>query len=180
MLAAEAHLLGRILQRHLDLVGARRGSATGEISRTKPSARMSGLLSSDTTISAGSSPARPSKAASAMAKTASLSSGRARLNDHLADIHHLAGLRRHAGDDAVEVGLQLGIGELILGQIQGGLGRFELGLGRAQVLEDGIVVGAGRRAAREQLTQTPSALAASTSTASAAATSASADVRLLR
>jgi hypothetical protein len=41
-----------------------------------------------------------------------------KLRDRLADGHHLSGLDACRRDDAVSVGLELGVGQLVAGQIE--------------------------------------------------------------
>ena len=58
----------------------------------------------------------------------------------------LAGLGVHGCDDAVKIGGEVGIAELVLGETQGGVGGVEFGLGGAQIFQRGIVIGQrGRR-----------------------------------
>ena len=82
------------------------GSATGEISRTTPSAVMPGLLSSDdddlVALVAGAGLVW--KADFGDGEHGVLVVGPRQAHDHLADVDDLAGLGTDRRDDAVEVG----------------------------------------------------------------------------
>ena len=61
------------------------------------------------------------------------------LHHHLAGIDILACFRADGGDHAVEIGLELGVVELVAGEIEIGLGSLEPRLGGLQVLQRGVV-----------------------------------------
>ena len=88
-------------------------------------------------------------AVSAMLNTASLSSGRAsRTTTGRRDILPRFGADR--GDDAVELGLQLGVVELVAGQVESGPGGGKLGLGGAQIAQRDVVVRLRRAAVLQE------------------------------
>jgi hypothetical protein len=71
-----------------------------------------------------------------------LVAGPRQANDHLPGVDDLPRFRARCGDDAVEFGDQIGVAELVLGQVARSLGRIDFGFGGAQVLDGGIVGGA--------------------------------------
>ena len=73
------------------------------------------------------------------------------LHHHLASVDILTGLRTDGGDHAVEVGLELGVAELVSGQVEIGLGRGAPGLGGAQIAQCGVVGRLRREAVLQKL-----------------------------
>ena len=94
-LHAEAHLRRRVLQRDLDLVGARRRIGDRRDLAHHALGRDAGIAQQrDDDLGLLVGRCRLAKADSAMAKTASFSSGSRQPHDHLADIDDLARPRR--------------------------------------------------------------------------------------
>ena len=66
-------------------------------------------------------------------------------------MHVLARFGADGGDHAVEIGLELGVAELVAGQVEIGLGGGEPGLGGAQIAQRGVVGRLRRPAVLQEL-----------------------------
>ena len=72
-------------------------------------------------------------------------------HDHLAGLHHLAGLGTGFGDHALGVGVELGEADLVSCEPDLSLGRLDLGAGGLPPLPGTLIDGAGREAALLEL-----------------------------
>ena len=88
-----------------------------------------------------------------MLNTASLSVGWASLTTIWPALTFWPGFGADGGDHAVEIGFELGVFELVVGQVEVGLGGSQLGFGGAQIAQRGVVVGLRRPAVLQQFSR---------------------------
>ena len=75
---------------------------------------------------------------------------RAKLEDHLSSLNHFSGFCAARSDDARGIRHQLGVAEIVLGDLELGLSVIDLSLRRTHRLEGRIVIGPGGEALPEQ------------------------------
>ena len=124
-LRAEPHLLGRRPSASPSpdrCASSDRRSARSRAPRRRR--RSSGWLSSETASSGRSLDPSVAEHGFGDRKHRVLLVRRGELDDHLAAADHLAGLGADGGDDAVELGVQLGVAQLVPRKLQRRLGRI--------------------------------------------------------
>ena len=127
-------------------------SATGEISRTMPLMRSSGLDSGQTMTSGCSLlDVAIREGGLGDVEDGVLVTRSGELHDHLAGIDVLTRLGADGGDHTVELGLELRVAELVAGQVEIGLGRSEPSLGGTQIAQHRVVGRLWRPAVRQEL-----------------------------
>ena len=146
---AQPHLGRRLGQAHLDLEGAGRRVGLGRHlahAAHGPDARILGQ--EDLDLGVGRRGAEHLRR-HVEHRVAAVLAGEP--HDHLAGLHHLAGLGTGLGDHALGVGVQLGEADLVAGEPDLRLGRLDLGAGGLPPLPGALVDRAGGEAALLEL-----------------------------